>query len=175
MLACELVFVNQVADTIYVRVFLRNVIFVAAEMADLWAAAKMLAIISALQMSAVNTAAGRPLTTSSETNGDISSSDHTIDMNRDKRCTGVSFDKNFCRPSLMLDEKIDVLKKLFRVARGRQRKTTHKDISAVVRTAVEKRHSGWFVRPRKFRSDLGKRSIRTLNDHTWLTISNQLR
>ena len=162
--------VCQPGSRYYLRtVFLRNVVFVAAEMADLWAAAKMLAIISALQISA----AARPLATSSETNGDISSSDHTIDVTRDKRCTGLSFDKNFCRPRLMRDETIDILKKLFRVVRRRQRKPTHKDMSAIVRTAEEKRHSSWLIRPRMFRSDLGKRSIRTLSDHTWLTISNQ--
>ena len=146
--------------------------FVAAEMAYLWVAVNMLAImaiISILQTSADHVAVGRPLLTSSET-------DHIRDVTRDKRCTGVSFDKNFCRPRLMLDESIDILKKLFRVARRRQRKTTHKDMSAIVRTAEQKkRHSSWLIRPRMFRSDLGKRSIRTLSDHTWLTISNQQR
>ena len=169
MFACALVFVNRILST-YVFTYAGS-FFVAAEMADLWAAVNMLsimAIISTLQISADHMAVGSPLLTSRKTG-------HTIDVTRDKPCTGVSFDKNFCRPSLMLDETIDILKKLFRVARRRQRKTTHKDISAVVRTAEEKRHSGWFVRPRKFRSDLGKRSIRTLSDHTWFTISNQQR
>ena len=169
MFAYGLVFVNWILST-YVFTYAWS-FFVAAEMADLWAAVNMLtimAIISILQISADHVVVGRPLLTSSET-------DHIRDVTRDKRCTGLSFDKNFCRPRLMLDETIDILKKLFRVARRRQRKNTHKDMSAIVRTAEEKRHSGWLIRPRMFRSDLGKRSIRTLSDHTWLTISNQQR
>ena len=160
-------------DTIYVHVYLCKVLFVAAEMAEMWEAVKMLAIISALQILAYNTATGHPLLPSSETYGDISTSDHTRDMARDKPCTGVSFAKNLCSPSLMLDETIDILKKLFRIIHRRQQKTTTKHTSAVVRTRKEKRYSSWFARPRIFRSDLGKRSIRTSSDRSWLTRSNR--
>ena len=142
-------------------------------MAELWEAVKMLAIISALQILTNSKATGYPLLTPSETNGDIATSDHTRDTARDKRCTGMSFDKIFCRPSLQLDATIDILKTLFRVIHRRQQKTTTKDTFAIVRTHKEKRYSSWFARPRIFRSDLGKRSIRTSSDHSWLTRSNR--
>ena len=141
---------------IYILIFHYVLLSSIAGMAALWTAAKMLMMIAVLQASAdesVHSTVRRPSQAPSETSmtdyngfGDVTSSDDT---------TKLTFVDNFGKQELMLNKTIDMLVMLLQGLR----RDTGKDTSEIGRTNKQKRYSGWFKRPRIFRSDLGKRSI----------------
>ena len=132
-----------------------------AGMAALWTAAKMLMMIAVLQASAdesVHSTVGRPSQAPNETHTENSTTDYSGfgDVTSDEDNTNVTFVDNFGKQELMLNENIDMLVMLIQALR----RDTSKDTPEIVHTNKQKRYSGWFKRPRIFRSNLGKRSIR---------------
>jgi len=136
--------------------------------------AKTLTVILVLQIQADGialTAIGSPSQTSSDTYDINSKFDNIEAAASDEFDTGAPLvDRYFDKSILMLDEAIDNVAELYKSASLRRQRTHAGKVTRKTHRAnLRKRYNGWLVRPRMFRSDLGKRSIRTPRERAeWL-------
>ena len=142
-------------------------------MAVLWTVVKMpilVYMLLALSDVMAYTTTGRTSLAPSDTKEETSTSVYTKDVVNGERSTELIFGEQPGTPEVRLNEDSRVLLELFRAF---VRKSLTSDIvrktPKTVYTGLRKRHNGWFVRSRMFRSDLGKRSIRTLSKRVGLT------
>ena len=147
---------------IYILVFHYVLLSSVAEMAVLWTAALTLVVIVVLRTSADDSAhstVGRPTQSPSETYAETATTDYNGDVTSDGHNTKVSFTVNSGNDELRSNEDFNELVKLFRAALRKLvqlRTDTGKNTVTNTRTNQGNRLNGWFVRPRFFRSDLGK-------------------
>ena len=143
------------------------------EMAVLWTVAKMPTLVYmllALSDVMAYTTTGRTSLAPSETKEETSTSVYTKDVVNGERSTEVIFDEQTGTPEVRLNEDSRVLLELFRtfvrtsLSSGIVRKTPK-----AIHMNLRKRYNGWFVKSRMFRSDLGKRSIRTSSERVGST------
>ena len=149
---------------IFILVFHCVLLSSVAEMAALWTAALMLVVMVVLRTLADDSAhstVGRPTQSPSETYAETSTTDYTGYVTSDGHNTNVAFIGNSGNDNKLV--------KLFRAALRKLdplKTDTGKNTATNARTNQGNRVNGWFVRPRIFRSNLSKRSIRTSSDST---------
>ena len=116
------------------------------------------------------TTTGRTSLAPTATTEETPTSVYVNDVDNEERSTEVFYGEQTGGPEVRLTEDSRVLVELFRAF---VRKSLTSDIGRktpkTVHTGLRKRHNGWLVRSRMFRSDLGKRSIRTSSEREGLT------
>ena len=146
------------------------------EMAVLWTVAKMpilVYMLLALSDVIAYTTTGRTSLAPSETTEKISASVYTNDVVNDERSTELFVGEQTGIPEVMLNEHRRVFAELFRAfVRNSLTSDIVRKTPKTVHTGLKNRYNGWFARPRKFRSDLGKRSIRTSSERVGSTAEN---